>query len=139
MGLLVVGKGGKERIVKVRDDLFGLLRHERARLDLLADLDGRDLTPLVASRKSRPFHPRSLHKLVAKAATQAGLKKAVSPHWLRHSFATLAALGGAPAYQLQQDLGHSRLETSQRYVHWAKGLRESAVDKLNIRLNPTAN
>ena len=71
---------------------------------------------------------------MAKAAVKAELKKDVSPHWLRHSFATLAALGGAPAFQLQQDLGHSRLETSQRYVHWAVGLRDSAVDKLPITL-----
>jgi len=138
LGLLVVGKGGKERVIKVRDDLFALLRYERERLGLPAELDSRDRTPLVSNGKGRPYNTRSLHKLVAIAAGKAGLQKPVSPHWLRHSFATMAALGGAPAFQLQQDLGHARLETSQRYIHWVRGLRHSAVDKLGIKLNPAS-
>jgi integrase/recombinase XerD len=136
LGLLVVGKGGKERVVKVRDDLFELLCEQRARADLAVELSARDRTPLVPNQRGEAYLTRSLHKMVAKAALKSGIQKDVSPHWLRHSFATLAALGGAPAFQLQQDLGHSRLETSQRYVHWATGLRDSAVDKLSIRLKP---
>ena len=134
LGLLVVGKGGKERVLKVRDDLFGLLCEQRRLAGLGTDLDGKDRMPLVPNRSRQAYHTRSLHKLVAKAAAKAELKKDVSQHWLRHSFATLAALCGAPAFQLQQDLGHSRLETSQRYIHWAVGLRDSAVDKLPIKL-----
>lgn len=136
LGLLVVGKGGKERVIKVRDDLFALLRQERERKGLPTKLDGRDRTPLLAGRGKKPYTTRGLHKLVATAAKVAGIDKPVSPHWLRHSFATLAAVGGAPAYQLQADLGHARLETSQRYVHWAKGLADSAVDALPIGLLP---
>src|SRR5574341_283645 len=98
LGLLVVGKGGKERIVKVRDDLFGLLCGERRRMGLPTDLNGRDQTALVGNNDGQPYHVRSLHKLVVKASAAAELKKPVSPHWLRHSFATLAALGGAPAF-----------------------------------------
>ena len=132
LGLMVVGKGGKERVIKVRDDLFALLCEERKRKRLPTKLDGRDRSPLLAGRGKKPYTTRGLHKLVATAAKAAAIDKPVSPHWLRHSFATLAAVGGAPAYQLQADLGHARLETSQRYVHWAKGLAESAVDRLPI-------
>src|SRR5207244_3521729 len=135
LGLLVVGKGGKERVIKVRDDLFELLREERQRHGLSTDFDARDKTPLVAKADGSGYHVRSLQNMLRKAVAQAGLQKPATAHWLRHSFATLAALGGAPAFQLQQDLGHSRLETSQRYVHWATGLRDSAVDKLPIKLN----
>ena len=95
-------------------------------------LDGRDRTSLLAGRANRPYTTTGLHRLVAKAAKLASIDKPVSPHWLRHSFATLAAVGGAPPYQLQANLGHARLETSQRYVHWAKGLADSAVDRLPI-------
>lgn len=136
LGLLVIGKGGKERVVKVRDDLFALLRAERKRKGLPTKLDGRDRTPLLAGRGKKPYTTRGLHKLVTVASKAAGIDKPVSPHWLRHSFATLAAVGGAPAYQLQADLGHARLETSQRYVHWAKGLADSAVDRLPIGTLP---
>jgi integrase/recombinase XerD len=132
LGLMVVGKGGKERVVKIRDDLFGLLCNERKRRGLPTKLDGRDRMPLLAGWPERPYTTRGLHRLVATAAKLAGIDKPVSPHWLRHSFATLAAAGGAPPYQLQADLGHARLETSQRYVHWARGLADSAVDRLPI-------
>lgn len=136
LGLMVVGKGGKERVIKVRDDLLAVLCEERRRKRMPTKLDGRDRTPLLAGRGKKPYTTRGLHKLVAGAAEAAGIDKPVSPHWLRHSFATLAAVGGAPAYQLQADLGHARLETSQRYVHWAKGLAESAVDALPIGVLP---
>ncbi len=132
LGLMVVGKGGKERVVKIRDDLFRLLCDERKRKGLPTKLDGRDRTPLLAGRAKRPYTTRGLHRLVVTATKVADIDRPVSPHWLRHSFATLAAIGGAPPYQLQADLGHARLETSQRYVHWAKGLADSAVDWLPI-------
>jgi hypothetical protein len=45
----------------------------------------------------------------------------------------MTAVTGSTAHQLQADLGHARLETSQRHVHWAKGLADSAVDRLPIR------
>jgi integrase/recombinase XerD len=110
-----------------------LLGDERKRKGLPTKLDGRDRTPLLAGRANRPYTTTGLRRLVATAAKLAGIGKPVSPHRLRHSFATLAAVGGAPAYQLQADLGHARLETSQGYVHWARGLADSAVDRLPIR------
>jgi len=51
----------------------------------------------------------------------------VSTHWLLHSYGTLAAPSGVPVFQIEADIGHSRLETSQRYVHWAKGLRDAGA------------
>jgi len=133
MGLLVIGKGGKERVVKLRGDLLALLQQNRQARGLPIELDARDKNPLIVSRLGVAYTTRGLQKLVAKAAKAAEIAKPVSPHWLRHSFATLAALGGAPAYQLQADLGHARLETSARYIHWARGLAESAVDALPLR------
>ena len=110
-----------------------MLRDERKRKGLPTKLDGRDWTPLLADRANRPYTTTGLHRLVGTATKLAGIGKPVSPHWLWHSFAALAAVGGAPPYQLQTDLGHARLETSQPYVHWAKGLAGSAVDRLPIR------
>ncbi len=119
--------------MKVRGDLFALLCEERKRKGLPMKLNGGDRTPLLAGRGKKPYTTRGLHKLVATAAKAAGIDEPVSPHLLRHSFATLAVVGGAPAHQLQADLGHARLEKSQRYVRWAKGLEDSAVDALPIR------
>ncbi len=126
LGLRVVGKGGKERVVRIRDDLFSVLSALRG-----SDaLDARDRSPLLPSSRGTAYSTRGLHKLVSQATEQGGVHKPVSPHWLRHTHATLAASGGASAVVIQASLGHSRLETSQRYIHWARGLEETTVDSL---------
>ncbi|MGD0205201.1 MAG: tyrosine-type recombinase/integrase [Dehalococcoidia bacterium] len=122
LGLLVHGKGGKSRVVAVPEPLWKLILADRERRGLSVELDERDVFPLVADRAGTPYTRQGLLKLVRRVAERAGLRKRVSPHWLRHSYGTLAALAGVAVYQIQADMGHSRLETSQRYIHWAKGL-----------------
>lgn len=58
----------------------------------------------------------------------------MSLHWLRHSFGTLAALGGANVFQIQSAMGHAQITTSQRYIHWAIGLADSAVDRIDFEI-----
>lgn len=126
LGLLVVGKGGKERVVKVADPLFVILAARHG-----ADhLDARDRSPLLVDARGSAYTSNGLWRLVRAAVDAAGIDKPASPHWLRHSFATLAARGGASAYTVQASLGHARLETAQRYIHWARGLADQAVDHL---------
>ena len=127
LGLLVHGKGNKSRVVAVPDPLWTLIRADRERRGQGMELDERDASPLVADRRGTPYTRQGLLKLVRRVTKRAGLRKRVSPHWLRHSYGTLAALADVPVYQLQQDMGHSRLETSQRYVHWAKGLKDAGA------------
>ena len=65
------------------------------------------------------------------AAVQASrIDKAASPHWLRHTAATLAARGGADAFLIKEALGHAQLQTSQLYVHAARGLEKGLCDYL---------
>lgn len=126
-GLLVHGKGNKSRVVAVPDPLWTLIQADRERRGLGTELDERDASPLVADRLGTPYTRQGLLKLVRRVTERAGLRKRVSPHWLRHTYGTLAALADVPVYQLQQDMGHSRLETSQRYIHWAKGLEDAGA------------
>jgi integrase/recombinase XerD len=126
LGLRIIGKGGSERVVKVRDDLFSVLTS----LHGSYQLDARDATPLIPNCSGGPYAARGLHNLVAQAVKDSGIRKPVSPHWLRHTHAVLAAAGGSSALVIQESLGHSRLETSQRYIHWARGLAETTVDAL---------
>jgi len=137
IGLLVQGKGGRERIVALRDDLWEFVRKDRRRRGLADSLDARDRSPLVADRRGTPYSAVGLWKVVKKATGAAGIDKDVSPHWLRHSFGTLAALGGANVFQIQAALGHAQITTSQRYVHWARGLSDSAVHQIDLRLDRT--
>jgi len=126
LGLRVIGKGEKERVVKLRDDVFAVL----AQLHGSDDLDARDRTPLLPSPRGGAYCTVSLWQMVKDAVEKAQLTKPASPHWLRHTHATLAAHGGASAFEIRDALGHSRLETSQRYVHMARGLEHTTVDAL---------
>jgi integrase/recombinase XerD len=128
LGLRVVhGKGGKERLVKIRDDVWRTL----VELHGSSELDPGDTSPLIPNPwNGRPYTSRTLWTRVHEAVVEAGLSDTVSPHWLRHTAATLSAAGGASPFVLQAGLGHSSLETSTRYVHIARGLSETMVDSL---------
>lgn len=134
VGLLVLGKSGKERVVAVRDDLFGILVAERERRALSPDLSAGDISPLVTDRDGTAPTPMTIWRWVRASARAADIDKPLSPHWLRHTFGTLTAVGGANVFQIQEAMGHAQITTSQRYVHWARGLADSAAHKLPIEI-----
>ncbi|HEV8640278.1 MAG TPA: tyrosine recombinase [Methylomirabilota bacterium] len=106
----VLGKGRKERIVP-----FGA----RAAAALDAYLDGgpRPRGPLFVNRRGARLGVRSVFEIVRHRARQLGLRRRVSPHTLRHTFATHLLDAGADLRMIQELLGHSRLSTTQRYTH----------------------
>ncbi len=106
----VLGKGRRERMVP-----FGA-RAARA-LDTYLGLRGGAPGPLFLSGRGRRLGVRSLHDLVRRRARQAGISRRVSPHTLRHTFATHLLDAGADLRLIQDLLGHRRLATTQRYTH----------------------
>jgi len=106
----VLGKGKKERIVP-----FG----GKAARALEAYLGGRADTrgPLFTNRRGGRLTPRAIHAIVGRGAAAAGIARRVSPHTLRHTFATHLLDAGADLRVIQEFLGHSRLSTTQRYTH----------------------
>ena len=105
----VLGKGRKERVVP-----FG----SKAAHALDAWLEGRgdETGPLFLGRRGR-LTSRAVYTVVRASARRAGITRKVSPHTLRHSFATHLLDGGADLRAIQELLGHSRLSTTQRYTH----------------------
>jgi integrase/recombinase XerC len=108
--LRVLGKGGKERMVP-----FGAM----ARRALEAHLRGRGAAPgaLFTNGRGGRLTARSIHTIVRDSARAAGITRRVTPHTLRHTFATHLLEGGADLRMIQELLGHSRLSTTQRYTH----------------------
>jgi integrase/recombinase XerD len=129
-------KGRKDRNVMLSDEMLGLLRQwwkaRPSRHDAGIPLQERWLFP---SRKSagRPITTRHLNRLFHEAADAAGIKKGVTVHTLRHSFATHLLEHGTNLRKIQLLLGHEKLETTARYLHVATGLIsavESPLDRL---------
>ena len=87
-------------------------------------LDRRDSPLLFLSKSGRRLSRESLWAIVRKCARVAGLRKKVSPHTLRHSFATHLLEGGADLRAVQEMLGHANIATTQIYTH---------VDKRRLR------
>ena len=129
-------KGCKDRNVMLSDEMLGLLRQwwktRPSRYDAGIPLQERWLFP---SRKSagRPMTTRQLNRLFHEAAEAAGIKKGVTPHTLRHSFATHLLEQDTNLRKIQLLLGHEKLETTARYLHVAAGVIsavESPLDRL---------
>jgi integrase/recombinase XerC len=106
----VLGKGDKERVVPVGDAAL-------AALDDYLLLHGRTDGPLFANGRGGRLTPRSVQRIVSRRARLAGLERRVTPHTLRHTFATHMLGEGADLRLIQELLGHSRLSTTQRYTH----------------------
>jgi len=129
-------KGRKDRNVMLSDEMLDLLRQwwkvRSSRHDAGIPLQERWLFP---SRKSagRPMTTRQLNRLFHEAAEAAGIKKGVTPHTLRHSFATHLLDQDTNLRKIQLLLGHEKLETTARYLHVATGVIsavESPLDRL---------
>jgi integrase/recombinase XerC len=111
----VTGKGGKQRIA-----LLGRYAVEALRkyLDVRTSLDrGLSRKKVFLSRTGRPLQERDFHRIVTRYSRTLWGKRRVSPHTLRHSFATHLLDGGADLRDVQELLGHAQLSTTQIYTH----------------------
>ncbi len=115
-----VGKGNKERLVPVGDEAQEWLTSymKTARLDLLSGKGVADA--LFVTRRGGGMTRQTFWHAIKKHAYNAGIKKHVSPHTLRHAFATHMLNHGADLRVVQMLLGHANVSTTQIYTHVAK-------------------
>jgi integrase/recombinase XerD len=112
----VFGKGSKERLVPIGRSAIGAvavyLRELRPRLER-----GEGKGVLFLNARGTPLTRMGAWKILRKYVEAAGIEKAVSPHTLRHSFATHLLEGGADLRAVQEMLGHADISTTQIYTH----------------------
>ena len=112
----VFGKGGKERLVPIGRSVIGAVAvyvHQ-----LRPELDrGKSGGRLLLNARGQPLSRVGAWGIVKRAAERAGITKRVTPHTLRHSFATHLLEGGADLRAVQEMLGHADLSTTQIYTH----------------------
>jgi integrase/recombinase XerD len=132
-GLLrCVGKGNKERCVPLGSRAIAALR-EYLRCDRPALVARRPATTSVfVSRSGRPLSRIALWEIVKRSARRAGLSADVSPHTLRHSFATHVLAGGADLRVVQEMLGHASIATTQVYTR----VELSRLRSVHARFHP---
>jgi integrase/recombinase XerD len=134
----VIGKGDRERRLPVGDVAVAALERylDEVRPDMLARAERPLLRggPLFVSRRGRRLARMSAWRVIRRAALKTGMSAHVTPHTLRHSFATHMLEGGADLRVVQELLGHASITTTQLYTH----LTGERIKQVYARAHPRA-
>jgi integrase/recombinase XerC len=122
----VMGKGSRERIVPVGSLALTALSHYRHQAEILSG-------PLFINKSRKRLGHRSIWLLLKNYVREAGLPATLSPHKLRHSFATHLLDNGADLRSVQSLLGHASLSTTQIYTHVTTERLKKAYDAAHPR------
>lgn len=115
---IVSGKGSKDRIVVMYDDLANHLKHyiSYERITLLKNGDNPSERTLFLNKNGTPLSPRGVRVILNSIINKMGETFKISPHMLRHSFATAMLNNGADLRTVQELLGHETIKTTQIYT-----------------------
>lgn len=129
----VFGKGKKERIVPYSDDAalylekyISGIRHKLMKPGLYTDF-------IFLNKNGKPFTRQGIWKKLKEYCRMAGIEKEISPHKLRHTFATHLLEGGADLRSLQMMLGHASINTTEIYTHVEQQHIQNEFNKLHPR------
>ncbi|HSO19945.1 MAG TPA: tyrosine recombinase XerC [Desulfosarcina sp.] len=131
--LRVSGKGGRQRIVPAGDGSMDRIRRYRERLraetGIGTEVDG----PLFLNKNKGRLSSRSVARILEELVRRCGLAVPISPHGIRHSFATHMLDAGADLRTVQELLGHKSLSTTQKYTHVSIDRLMAAYDRAHPR------
>jgi len=129
----VLGKGNKERMVPIGQPAMAAIQDYREALHMQKQIAADGKGPLFLNKNMERLTARSVARLLSKAALEAGLAVPVSPHDLRHSFATHLLDAGLDLRVVQELLGHKQLSTTQKYTHVSIDRLMTAYDSAHPR------
>jgi len=133
---LVEGKGSKQRMVPMGSRAQRAISDYLAesRVELVGDRPAEKCPWLIVSRTGRRLRREAIWELVKRYAVRADIDPSVSPHTLRHSFATHLLSGGADLRQIQELLGHASIQTTQIYTQ----VDSSRLKRIHKQFHPRA-
>jgi integrase/recombinase XerC len=129
----VMGKGSRERIVPVGKKALEAVRNYREQLRAATGIGEGGNGPLFLNAQRRRLTARSVARILKKLAAACGIEAPLSPHALRHTFATHLLDAGADLRSVQELLGHRNLSTTQRYTHVSMDRLMETYDKAHPR------
>lgn len=131
----VIGKGDRERIVPIGRIALQAVRNYLEATRNLRKGDGYDSQdgPLFINFRGGRLSGRSIARIIKRYAAESGLSPEISPHSMRHTFATHLLDGGADLRSVQELLGHASLSTTQRYTHVSLDRLMEVYDKAHPR------
>ena len=124
----VMGKGSKERLVPIGKPAIAAIDHY-----LLHHRGESDDKHLFLSKRGRRMDRVAIWKRVKHYAKEAGIEKNISPHTLRHSFATHLLDNGADLRIIQEMLGHASISSTDRYTHVSRSRLKESFDRFHPR------
>jgi integrase/recombinase XerD len=129
--LRVIGKGNKERLVPVGREAMKYLKSymDEVRVHQVAGHEGR----VFLNRFGRTISRVSVFNVIKALAIKVGLKKNISPHTFRHSFATHLVEGGADLRAVQEMLGHESITTTEIYTHLDRDYLRQVIREFHPR------
>jgi integrase/recombinase XerD len=113
----ITGKGNKERLVPIGDGAISLIQNYINTVRMQANVKAGSEQIVFLNRSGEALTRIMVFKIIKELALKANIRKNISPHTLRHSFATHMIEGGADLRAVQEMLGHESITTTQVYTH----------------------
>lgn len=134
--IAVEGKGGKQRMIPLPEVIMNLLHdylQKYAQNNVVSSIESVYLFPILYGKKIKPISRQSCWGILKRMCKQAGIKRTISPHQLRHSFATHMLEKGVDLRSLQALLGHEGITTVEVYTHVETSQLRKIYDKKHPR------
>ncbi len=131
--LRVIGKGNKERLVPVGKDALKFLKSYKEEIRVHVPVQKGFESFMFLNRRGRKLTRVMIFTIIKQLAAKIGLKKIISPHTFRHSFATHLIEGGADLRAVQEMLGHESITTTEIYTHLDRDYLRQVIQEFHPR------